>query len=156
MSSGLFPETALGVKGLRGHCLRATSFSMRPHTCFWTPPTISVPHACTSLLLLDLYLLEISNFWCKICSRIISHSHRKQCGGTPGSWQDCRERQRLFNPWQLPGLVKYSGSCRLRSSVLLILNSRQLLRCVSCCPSFLPGFFSWAPTPERNQRILSC
>lgn len=57
--------------------------------------------------------------------------------------------------WHHPGLVKYSGSYRLRSCVFLFLQYRQSLRCISCCPSFLHGFFSWAPTPERNQRILS-
>lgn len=72
-----------------------------------------------------------------------------------GSWQNCRKRQKHLSPWQHPGLVKYSGSCRLRSGVLLLLKYRQSLRCISCCPSFLPGFFSWACTPERNQRILS-
>lgn len=58
------------------------------------------------------------------------------------------------SPWRHLGLVKYSGSYRLRGCVLLLLKHRQSLRCISC-PSFLYGSFSRAPAPERNQHILS-
>lgn len=39
------PEAALSMRGLRGWCTRATSISMKPHTCSCAPAAIPAPHA---------------------------------------------------------------------------------------------------------------